>query len=183
MIDRLMAYEAGTLTDAETIAFFQDLITSGIVWHLQGSYQHMAEQLLAAGVITAPARRATSITVLTGHTSPETAYHVADYPAGEGVRCEMRAWVETMPARGQRYVTQRSDADASPVTWQRPLYRPVARLWVMYLHADTGHLDAAALQDGDSEPTIDRFVTRFGVALTDAYSVTALNYLRARAHL
>jgi hypothetical protein len=183
MIDRLLAYEDGTLTDEQTIALFQDLLTSGLVWHLQGNYTRTAQRLLDAGAITAPQKPPQAITVLTGHTSQKTAYRIADYPAGWRLRCQLRAWIETNPARGQRYVTQTSDAKAPRLTWHKPQYRPYARLWVMYLHTETGHLDAAALQDGDNDATIDRFVARYGVALTDAYSVVALKLLRAHARL
>lgn len=43
---------------------------------------------------------------LYGHTSPETAYLVADYPYGRKVRCRLRAWVEDGGNRGFRFVTQ-----------------------------------------------------------------------------
>lgn len=33
--------------------------------------------------------------VLSGHTSPETAYVVDDYPYGFRLRCKIRYWIET----------------------------------------------------------------------------------------
>lgn len=35
------------------------------------------------------------VTVLTGHTSPDTAYVVDDYPYGRRLRCKIRYWVHT----------------------------------------------------------------------------------------
>ena len=40
-----MAYENGELEEPEVIALFQFLLDSGMVYHLQGSYQRMAEEL------------------------------------------------------------------------------------------------------------------------------------------
>jgi len=48
----IMAYEGGELEEEEIIAGFQELINSGLVWQLQGSYGRMAERLIAAGLCT-----------------------------------------------------------------------------------------------------------------------------------
>jgi len=50
----LMRYEAGELTQEEVVDLFQKLVDSGLINHLQGSYQRTAAQLMAAGMI-APA--------------------------------------------------------------------------------------------------------------------------------
>ena len=50
---QLMAYESGELEEPEVVALFQFLLDSGMVCHLQGSYQRMAQQLLDAGLIYA----------------------------------------------------------------------------------------------------------------------------------
>jgi hypothetical protein len=34
MIDRLLAYEAGELTDEQTLDLFRDLVASGLVWQV-----------------------------------------------------------------------------------------------------------------------------------------------------
>lgn len=54
LVTRLMNYEAGEMTDEETLDLFRDLITTGTVWHLQGSYGRMAAQLIEAGLIEVP---------------------------------------------------------------------------------------------------------------------------------
>ena len=39
------------------------------------------------------------VTPLYGHTSPETAYLVADYPYSFKLRCRIRYWIESDPKR------------------------------------------------------------------------------------
>jgi hypothetical protein len=48
-IDTLIAYEQGELDDDQTIDFFQELIDSGVVWSLQGSYGRAARSLIDQG--------------------------------------------------------------------------------------------------------------------------------------
>ena len=48
--DGIIALEEGRLTDAETIALFQQLIDEGIVWRLQGSYGRTASDLIEQGL-------------------------------------------------------------------------------------------------------------------------------------
>lgn len=51
-IDFIIAYENGELDEADTIAGFQELINSGIVWNLQGSYGRIAMSLIEQGICT-----------------------------------------------------------------------------------------------------------------------------------
>ena len=44
-------YESGQLDDDAVIAGFQELVDTGLVWQLQGSYGRMAMRLLEAGLI------------------------------------------------------------------------------------------------------------------------------------
>ena len=48
-VDKMIAYEAGELHFDETIEFFQELINSGLVWQLQGSYGRTARALIDEG--------------------------------------------------------------------------------------------------------------------------------------
>lgn len=48
---------------------------------------------------------------LTGHTSPDTAYVLDDYPYGRTLRCAIRCWVETGATdrtRGQQRLTSQT---------------------------------------------------------------------------
>ena len=53
-LDFIMAYEAGELSEEESIEGFQKLIDSGLVWQLQGSYGRTAKYLIENGLCTCP---------------------------------------------------------------------------------------------------------------------------------
>jgi len=48
-VDFIMDYEAGELEAEQIIDGFQQLINTGVVWNLQGSYGRMATDLIEAG--------------------------------------------------------------------------------------------------------------------------------------
>lgn len=52
-IDTLIAYEGGELAFEDQIEFFADLIRTGAIGHLQGSYGRAAATLVRHGFITA----------------------------------------------------------------------------------------------------------------------------------
>ena len=49
---KIIAYEQGGLTHDETVALFQELFDSGIVWDLQGHYGRMAHRMLEEELIS-----------------------------------------------------------------------------------------------------------------------------------
>ena len=50
MIDKIIAYEEGSLSEEDTIALFQTLIDTGQAWTLQGHYGRQAHALIEAGL-------------------------------------------------------------------------------------------------------------------------------------
>ncbi len=54
LVDRLIAYEEGQITQDEEVALFQYLIDTGTCWHLAGHYQRVAATLIEAGLIEPP---------------------------------------------------------------------------------------------------------------------------------
>lgn len=53
LLDKIIAYEAGLLDWEQTVALFQELISTGLVWTLQGHYGRTANRLLAEGLCEA----------------------------------------------------------------------------------------------------------------------------------
>jgi len=49
LVGWIMAYEGGDMDEAETVAGFQHLINTGLVWKLQGHYGRTAVALIEAG--------------------------------------------------------------------------------------------------------------------------------------
>lgn len=54
LTDQIIEFETGNLNEAETVRLFQELVDTGLVWHLQGSYGRAAQRLLNAGLIKPP---------------------------------------------------------------------------------------------------------------------------------
>lgn len=54
IVGKIMSFESGEMEEHEVYAFFQFLLDTNLIYGLQGSYQRTAQQLLDAGLITAP---------------------------------------------------------------------------------------------------------------------------------
>ena len=51
LVDKIIAYEQGELTDTETVELFAQLVKSGQAWSLQGHYGRIAKALIDNGYI------------------------------------------------------------------------------------------------------------------------------------
>jgi hypothetical protein len=51
LVDNIIAYEQGELSDQEVVRLFADLVRSGMAWSLQGSYGRTATALIKEGWI------------------------------------------------------------------------------------------------------------------------------------
>ena len=51
IINLIIAYESGELTDEGILSLFSALIKNGMAWTLQGSYGRAAAQLINSGII------------------------------------------------------------------------------------------------------------------------------------
>ena len=58
LVDQLIAYEEGQLTEDEEIALFEHLVETGVCWQLSGHYQRVAATLIEAGLIKPAEQRA-----------------------------------------------------------------------------------------------------------------------------
>jgi len=56
-IGMIIAYESGELSDKDTLKLFQHLVDTGEVWHLQGHYGRVANDLLQQGLIKPPKKK------------------------------------------------------------------------------------------------------------------------------
>jgi hypothetical protein len=61
LVDQLIAYEEGQMTEEEEVALFQHLIETGTCWHLQGHYHRVGATLIQAGLIESPERAEASL--------------------------------------------------------------------------------------------------------------------------
>ena len=125
------------------------------------------------------------MTVLSGHTSPETAYVVADYPYGFRLRCSIRFWIETKPGHGQRVVSQTTDPKRGNV-WNKPKASTYAPIKVLYLTAAgttvyEDHVHNAELTFYADAAKIAEFEAKYGAALTGEYETKMLRILKKMA--
>ncbi|HDY88536.1 hypothetical protein LCGC14_0360450 [marine sediment metagenome] len=51
LVDKIIAYEQGELSDTETVELFAQLVKSGMAWTLQGHYGRTAKALIDNGYI------------------------------------------------------------------------------------------------------------------------------------
>jgi hypothetical protein len=97
---------------------------------------------------------------LYGHVSEETAYHIADYPYGFKLRCEMKVWLEYREGKGYRMVTRTSNPKR-PGTWNKEkasTYRTVAGN--LYLD-ENDHIHWSGLMGWESNQVMEQFLQDF----------------------
>lgn len=90
--------------------------------------------------------------VLSGHTSPETAYVIEDYPYGFKLRCKIRYWIETSKRKdgGQRVMSQTTNPKIhGREVWNKPKASTYSDLRVLYIH-EGGEEDGHVKNDGIS---------------------------------
>ena len=49
LLNCIIQYEDGEMSDEETVTFFQELVNNGMAWTLQGHYGRMAMHLIESG--------------------------------------------------------------------------------------------------------------------------------------
>lgn len=79
------------------------------------------------------------VQILKGHRSPETAYHVLDYPYGFRLRCQIRYWLEHDKRHGVRLVSQTSNPKRGNA-WNKPKASTYARFAGCMFLDDAGHV-------------------------------------------
>ena len=83
----------------------------------------------------------TKLTPLPGHTTPETAFIVPDYPYGFRLRCKIRYWLEYRKGKGFRFCSQTTNPKLTTEFWNKPKYSTYCMLGVMGLDpVDDNHV-------------------------------------------
>ena len=119
--------------------------------------------------------RYTELTPISGHTTPETAYNVEDYPYGFRLRTSIRYWVETKRGHGQRMVSQTVNPKNGRLNKPKAsTYSPVV---VMALDQDE-HTVNAGISGYASADEIEEYAL-WATRHLDEYQLAALDYLRA----
>lgn len=52
IVNQIVQYESGQMDQDEQVAFFSELVKSGLAWQLQGHYGRMARSLIIEGYLT-----------------------------------------------------------------------------------------------------------------------------------
>lgn len=124
---------------------------------------------------------------LFGHTSPDTAYVIDDYPYGFRLRCKMRHWIETTPKQGQRLVSQTTNPKVEGEVWNKPKKSTYDAVKVLALN-EVNHIVTRSLNlYTGTEDDIISFVTDVGAENLTEYQLQTIKtltaYDRAQKHL
>lgn len=104
--------------------------------------------------------------ILKGHTSPETAYLVDDYPYGFRLRCKMRYWLEFHPRRGFRLISQTTNPKRGNI-WNKPKASTYSRFGgCMYLNAEN-HVEWSGLTEYCSGAEAKTWQDTFGAGVPE----------------
>ena len=106
--------------------------------------------------------------ILSGHVSADTAYVVDDYPYGFRLRCKMRYWLEVVPKRGTRLMSQSSNPKIAGLVWNKPKASTYARFGgCMYLD-DEGHVQWSGLTEYTDGTEAKAWADKYGSGVPEA---------------
>lgn len=104
--------------------------------------------------------------ILSGHTSPETAFLIQSYPYGFRLRCKIRYWLETNN-KGTRFCSQTTNPKREGEVWNKPKYSTYSEIsGAMYLD-EKGHVQWAGINQYRDEKECQTFLDTFGEAATN----------------
>lgn len=119
--------------------------------------------------------------ILNGHTSPETAYVVDDYPYGFRLRCKIRYWIEFKPKNGFRIVSQTTNPKRSGEVWNKPKASTYYRFGgAMYLN-DDDHVQFTGLSEYSDGAEAKAWSDQFGEGVPEAGRDTLNRWVAAKA--
>jgi len=104
--------------------------------------------------------------ILSGHTSPETAFVVSDYPYGFRLRCKIRYWLESNN-KGTRFWSQTTNPKRESEVWNKPKASTYIEIsGVMYLD-EKEHVQWAGIGMYSEAEECQKFLDTYGEAATN----------------
>jgi hypothetical protein len=88
-----------------------------------------------------------TITILSGHVSPETAFVVSDYPYSFKLRCSIRYWLDCDAKKGARLMSQTTNPKKPGTVWNKPKASTYARFAGCMFLDDNGHVSWSGLTE------------------------------------
>jgi hypothetical protein len=124
-----------------------------------------------------PSEPVTLARVLSGHTSPETAFVVDDYPYGFRLRCKIRYWLEFRKGFGFRLMSQTTNPKRPETeVWNKPkgsTYNYIGAMWLDSI----GHVHWTGVSEYNLD-NLEEYAKTYADALTEPNAAAALDYLR-----
>jgi hypothetical protein len=111
-------------------------------------------------------------TQLIGHTSPETAYVVSNYPWGFRLRTEQRYWIESKTKNGQRLMTQTKNPKNG--VWCKAKASTYDEVCILLKQNDNGHVKCTGLSMHSNEAYCNEFSSKYQL---DAFQQDKLKYV------
>lgn len=96
---------------------------------------------------------------LYGHTDPNNAYMVDDYPYGFKARTRIRYWLESGGSKGFRFVSQTEDP--KKLRWNSPKKSTYARYAACMYLDEKGHVQWRGISEYDSGDQVLDFIKSF----------------------
>lgn len=114
---------------------------------------------------------------LTGHTAPENAFVVADYPYGFRLRTKIRYWIETTK-HGMRMCSQTMNPKVPGEKWNKPKCSTYAPLMVLAVD-EQGHIHQDGIGGYADEAQLDAFLGKYPEAFQTERDRKTIEGMRA----
>jgi hypothetical protein len=106
--------------------------------------------------------------LLSGHTSPETAYLVEDYPYGFRLRCKIRYWIEYKAKKGFRFVSQTTNPKRPGEVWNKPKASTYSLIGGAMFLDENEHVQFSGLNEYSDGAEAKAWAEKFGEAVPEA---------------
>lgn len=106
------------------------------------------------------------IKLLPGHTSPETAYVVEDYPYGFRLRCKIRYWIEYNKKHGFRFCSQTTNPKRAGIHWNAPKKSTYAKFGACMFLDENERVQWAALSEYSSAEKARNFLDKYRTGMS-----------------